>query len=297
MSWSLFTDLWLPFLVAAVLAAAATLRSHLGRSCSPACARVQSGALALAIGGAIIALHLKLMGRPGWPMPGLTERLLPAMAAATLLSVIGAALQSLWSIAAFSVLSAAAAAGICLWPSVASPETRLGAIGLIIAAALLAAISSVCLHAMSRRGHAVAAATIIACLGLACGAALLGSGSIVLGQFGLAVGAAATGVLLAIVPGPVAMRLGGVASAAMSILAALLVAGTSYSEQPRLPAVVFGLAAPAAFLVTQMRPLRTRSQLAGILAILAAALFAGLAAGFSVDLTGRAGAADSYGYE
>jgi hypothetical protein len=289
---NIITDLWLPFVVAmGVSVALAFVFAHFGKTPpgEPSRDAMSRGLTAtVAVAAGVTALHLMNFGRPAWPPPSLTQRLLLVIA----LAGIAGVLASMWNrwiltgIAAF--LGVLAVLAIAVWPMCFTSEGGISTRTLLMIAglALLATCSIVSLADIERRGHPFAAAVILAGCGWAVGAALLGSGNMVLGQFGFAVGATVLALLLAmILMQRRRTRIGvGGAATGFAMLAGLLLAGNRYGELRLVPAFLFALPAPLAAIAVRALSRLNRPRLAGVIAVIIAALTAGVAGGLAIDL-------------
>jgi hypothetical protein len=272
------TDLWLPVLVAALIALPAMWLPRL--------IPWRGFWAAIALGAAIAGMHIMIVGRPEWPPAGLTERLLLAFVAATLFGGAAALSRGTEAVFALSLLAGITAVGIALWPMLATPsEVGRGLpVAILFVSGVLAALSALSLADIDRRGHPVVAGIILAGITLAVGAALLGSGNMKLGQFGLGLGAAGAVLVIGsvVAHGP---NIGsGAPAVTMAILAALLVAANRYATLRPMPALLFALPAPAAWAILQGLSRSVSPRRAAIASVLTAAMFAAIAVGLGVDL-------------
>lgn len=296
-----FTDLWLPAFVALVVALPGILLPRRKRSMPRNEAVVPGWAglfSPLSVLAAAVAIHLLTVGRPVWPPPSLTERLLPAFVAGGLLSIAANVSRRRMLQLPVLLLASAAPSVIVLWPMLSGSNVALRGEAVIVCtvAALCCVISTVCVDTLDRRGAHIGATIIAAGIALAGGGAMLGAGNLKLGQFGLALGAAGLVlVLLAALTARVRAD-APTASSVFSLLTALLVAASRYATL-RPAALILALAAPGALIAHTVLSRKLRPWAATLISIGIAAAIAGAMVALCVDLpTETDGAGDEYDY-
>lgn len=157
----------------------------------------------------------------------------------------------------------------------AQPLAKVLTIGSVAAACALATWA---LSSLLERRHRIASAAVLTGLAFATGAAVLGTGGSKVGQVGLGLGAALSGMLVVIAFHRAAALAPPAIAVAVALLSALLMTGHAYASTPMWLAL--GLAGvPVAALLTavlaERTPLAQRPGLIGVAAVVVAAAVAG----------------------
>lgn len=299
-------------LVASLAIALIAIRQPLARAHGPSAAwtpfpasRWRSLALLLALGVSAFAIYLAIFGIHTWPPTSSDRRagwgLLALTALAALLALFNVSTHLdpadpaaptsrmppfVW-VTLFSVLFASAGAMMALWTRLVSPSEpaeRTAAIVTIPIAAATAALMALPLSALDRRGSPFSAAFILAGVALAGAAAILGSGSIALGQITLAIAvpALALAIACAIKPGgSIGSLTIALASAAITML---LLAARTFSYLPTHAPFILAAAPLAGFITHTLLPRSLSPKLRAALVIIISAITAAAAVASAVSI-------------